>query len=40
MYISGVPGIGKTACLNEVLSKFEKQSNDLKIVKVNGMELK
>lgn len=35
----GVPGIGKTACLNEVLCQYENEK-DLKIVKINGMELK
>ena len=37
--MSGVPGIGKTACLNEVLHSFENL-DQLKIIKINAMELK
>lgn len=38
MYISGVPGTGKTATTQAVI-KYVKKSNKFKYVAVNAMEL-
>lgn len=42
MYISGVPGTGKTATVHEVIRSIEERQEDLpefQFVEVNGMKL-
>lgn len=43
MYISGVPGTGKTATVTDVLRKLKEKTNktvpDFQTVSVNGMKL-
>ena len=42
MYISGVPGTGKTATVHEVIRCIEEAQDDLpefKFVEINGMKL-
>lgn len=38
LYISGVPGIGKTACFLEVLNKLKKEKKNL-FIHINAMNL-
>ncbi|KAF5348658.1 hypothetical protein D9758_006786 [Tetrapyrgos nigripes] len=40
LYVSGTPGSGKTALVNSVLSAFESEADDVKIITVNCMALK
>ena len=44
MYISGVPGTGKTATVSEVLSILKEEQNEgeisgVKFIDINGMRL-
>ena len=44
MYISGVPGTGKTATVHEVIAILEEEKNEdddlkFKFIEVNGMKL-
>lgn len=39
LYISGVPGIGKTASFLEVIKYLEQERDDFVCIKLNGMEL-
>ena len=44
MYISGVPGTGKTATVHEVIAMLEEEKNEdddlnFKFIEVNGMKL-
>jgi origin recognition complex subunit 1 len=41
MYISGVPGTGKTATVHEVRRKLESSDNypDFQFIEINGLKL-
>lgn len=39
MYISGVPGTGKTATVTSVVKELQEAANDFKYININGMRL-